>query len=436
MHINEILSPLLDVSKADDLSTKSKNNKKLSINSVIQEGQMVLAQIKTDSIKTKRMRLTMKIALAGRYLVYVPQSTGTGVSRRIENEEERQRLKTEIGQLKVKGGVIIRTQAQGKTDFHEDLQNLYKQWKKIKQHHRKTPGLVQQELSLEMKILRDEWDPALYHQVYIDDKEVYKKIAEFSKNYIPQLVSQLVYYDKKPPLFEKFGVEKQCSQVLDRKINLKSGGSIIIDENEAMVNIDVNTGRFVGKKSQKDTIFKTNSEAVKETARQLRLRNCGGMIIIDLIDMESQEDKDKILKILEVELKKDPVYTEIVSLSPLNLIQMTRKRTRESIKNTLCNECPVCSGRGAVLSAYNTACKIFRELELFYNDLLGRQKDKFSFFKKAPAREVQIECSAEVIDWIHSFGQSSLEFFRKKYGIQLVFKEKPLQDDFQIVDSE
>lgn len=425
MHINEI--KIDAVPSEMDINFQQNNNdskKNISIQNIIQPNQKVLVQVKTDAIGSKRARLTMRISLAGRYLVYTPQSTGVGVSRRIEDIEERERLIQCIERLEPKGGVIIRTMAEGKEDFEKDLKNLYEQWEEIQKNNRNTTGIVHKELNSELQFLRDEFNSA---HVYIDNFNVYEQAVQFIEHNHPQLKNKLIYYNKPEPLFEKFGIENKWAQALERKVNLKSGGSIIIDENEAMVNIDVNTGRFISKKSQKETILKTNIEAVKEIARQLRLRNCGGIIIIDLIDVDSEQEKSKIMKQFEKELKKDPVYTEIISLSSLHLIQMTRKRTRESLKNILCEICPFCKQRGVILSAYTVACGIFRELESTYGNEI---KNNNSAFKK-----IQIICHPHVIHWIDNNEMQSLEFLKKTYNLTLSFKENssPYVEEFKIL---
>ena len=394
----------------DEVLTSAKN-----IESALSEGQRVLVQIKTDAIGSKKPRLTMKISLVGRKLIYLPHSDGIGISRRIKDEGERERLEQCIADLKPKGGVIVRTLAEGESDFKTELQSLHKKWESIQKQSRKTPGLIQRDLPLELSLLRDELS-STYSQVLIDDKNIYEKALDYIESHAPELKSKITYYDGSEPLFEKFGIENKWPALLERVVQLKSGGTIVIDETEALTNIDINTARFVSKKSPQSTILKTNKEAVKEIARQIKLRNCGGMIIIDLIDMQSKADQEEILHLFEEELKKDPVYTEVISLSSLHLIQMTRKRVRESLKKTLLNPCPLCQKRGAVLSDYARACEIFREVESLYGD---------PAFNKKGAKKIQVECSASVTEWIHEKEMPSLEFLKKKYGIHLYFKEEP-----------
>ena len=384
-----------------------------SIQNKIKAGQMILVQIAKSATALKRARLTAVISFAGRSLVYLPQSSGIGVSRRIEEPKERERLLNKVKELEPEGGVIIRTQAEGKKDFSKDLKELYSTWSSVQKKSRKTPGLIYSELTPELQILRDELS-SRHSQVLIDDLEVYKSALQYVKKAMPQLSSKLVYYGEPEPLFEKFGMESQWMEALSRQVRLKSGGSIVIDENEAMVSIDVNTGRAGrGKNSHQETVFKTNMEAVKEIASQIRLRNCGGIIVIDLIDMESNSLKEKVMNSFQNELKKDPVYTEVVSLSSLNLIEMTRKRTKPSLKNTLCEECPSCRGRGAVLSPHTLSCSIFRAVEDKALDasLLNDEKKNTKSFTAV--------CSPPAAEWILENEEKSLEFLKLKKNIIL-----------------
>ena len=383
----------------------------------VQAGQMILVQIAKASSALKRARLTAVISFAGRSLVYLPQSSGIGVSRRIENPKERERLLGAVKELEPAGGVIIRTEAQGRKNFKQDLKNLYDLWESIKKKSRKSPGLIYSELEPELQVLRDELS-ARHSQVLIDDSAVYETAVQYVKKTMPQFSQKLVYYDEEEPLFEKFGVESQWNQALNRHVRLKSGGSIVIDENEAMVSIDVNTGRAGGKKSHQETVFKTNMEAVKEIASQLRLRNCGGIIVIDLIDMELSSLKEKVMNSFQEELKKDPIYTEVVSLSDLNLIQMTRKRTRQSLKSTLCEECPSCRGRGAVLSPHTLSCSIFRAAQDKALDIsLGKKENNDEPFRLSAV------CRPSTKEWIHKNEAKSLEFLRLKKNIILSVRE-------------
>ena len=391
----------------------------------IKAGQNILVQIIKDPLGSKGPRLSMQISLAGPYLVYMPHSQGVGVSKKIESEIERNRIIEEIKTLEINGGVIARTKAQGKKDFKTELLYLQNLWEKIQNKNRKTPGLIYPEISPELQAIRDGLS-FNKDQVWIDDSNTHKKALEFVKKVMPDFTKKIFLYEKPDPLFEKFGVETKLNQALNRKVHLKSGGSIVIDENEALVSIDVNTSKFIGKKSQENTILKTNLEAVKEIAQQIRVRNCGGIIVIDLIDMNSQSSKNKVIKELEKELEKDRSYTEVVSVSPLNIIEMTRKRVRPSLRASLCSLCKTCSGSGWVKSPHTIACEIFSSLQAFYRN--GSKKSD-----KKP-KKIQITCHPKTLDWIKEHETQNFENLEKNLALDIDFKEDSLSslDEFEI----
>ena len=381
----------------------------------IKANQMILVQIIKDPISTKGPRISMQISLPAPYLIYMPYSNGIGISKKIENEEERERIINNIKQLNPEGGVIVRTKAEGRVDFKKDLNSLQKLWKDIqKKQTRKTVGLVHKEISPEIQMVRDELH-SLQDQVWIDNKEIHTQALTFVKEFMPEFKKNIKLYDKNPPLFEKFNIEKQLTHALSRTVYLKSRGSIVIDENEALVSIDINTSKFSGKKSQESNILKTNLEAVKEIAKQLRIRNCGGIIVIDLIDMSSKDSKTKVMNQLEKELEQDRAYTEIVSLSPLNVIQMTRKRTRPSLRASLCRPCEFCEGQGWIKSPHTVACEMFRSIQSTYGDNKGLWKTK--------STKLQITLHPSVHSWIQENEGAHVSYLKKKYRITLQFKE-------------
>lgn len=381
----------------------------------IKAGQMIVVQIIKDPISSKGPRISMQISLPAPYLIYMPYSNGIGVSKKIENEEEREKIIQNIKQLNPEGGVIVRTKAKGRTDFKQDLNRLEKIWKNIqKKQTRKTVGLVHKEISPEIQMIRDELS-SLQDQVWIDNKEIHSQALSFVKEFMPEFKKNIKLYEKYPPLFEKFDIEKKLTHALKRTIYLKSGGSIVIDENEALVSIDVNTSRFSGKKSQEKNILKTNLEAVKEIAKQLRIRNCGGIIVIDLIDMSSKSSKTEVMKLLEKELEQDRAYTEIVSLSPLNVIQMTRKRTRPSLRASLCRVCEFCDGQGWIKSPHTVACEMFRSIQSSYGDNKG--------FWKTKSTKLKAVVHPSVHSWIQEKESDYLSYLKKKYRITLQFEE-------------
>ena len=381
----------------------------------IKTGQMIVVQIIKDPISSKGPRISMQISLPAPYLIYMPYSNGIGVSRNIKDEQERERIIQNIKQLDPDGGVIVRTKAEGRLDFKKDLNSLKKLWKDIqKKQTRKTVGLIYEEIAPEIQMIRDELS-SLQDQVWIDNKKIHTQALAFVKEFMPEFKKNIKLYDKNPPLFEKFDIEKKLSHALSRTVYLKSRGSIVIDENEALVSIDVNTSKFSGKKSQETNILKTNLEAVKEIAKQLRIRNCGGIIVIDLIDMNSKASKTKVMKLLEKELEQDRAYTEIVSLSPLNVVQMTRKRTRPSLRASLCRPCEFCEGQGWIKSPHTVSCEMFRSIQSTYGDNKGLWKTKSTKLKAIVHPSVH--------SWIQENEDTHLSYLKKKYRITLQIEE-------------
>lgn len=339
-----------------------------SITSLLSEGQDVLVQVIKDPIGTKGARLTTQISIASRYLVYMPEMSGIGVSLKIEDEEERQRLKSLLLSILCEGnqgGYILRTVAEGAIgdDLHTDLEFLHRLWCTIKERSQtvKAGNVVHEDLSLVMRTMRD-----LVHErverVRIDSRETYHKVVDFAERFVPELLATLEYYQGERPIFELYGIEDEIQKSLGRKVQLKSGGYLIIDQTEAMTTIDVNTGAFVGHRNLEETIFKTNLEAAQAICRQLRLRNLGGIIIIDFIDMEEEDHKRQVLRALEKGLEKDHAKTHISEVSSLGLVEMTRKRTRESLEQILCETCPTCGGRGTVKTVETVCYEILREI--------------------------------------------------------------------------
>ncbi|PLX81534.1 MAG: Rne/Rng family ribonuclease [Desulfuromonas sp.] len=336
------------------------------IEDLLQEGQELLVQVAKEPIGTKGARITSHISLPGRHLVYMPTVDHVGISRRIENEEEKDRLRSLLDVIRPEGtGFIVRTAAEGKSaeDLQSDMEFLVGLWEDIqkrRQHHG-APCLIHSDLDVTSKVLRDILTEDV-NRIVVDNRVEYDKIVRFLSTFMPNLRYSIDLYDNDEPIFDAFGLEVEISRALGRKVWLKSGGYIIIEQTEALTAIDVNTGRFVGKHNLEDTILKTNLEAVKEIAFQLRLRNIGGLIIIDFIDMEREAHREKVHSALEDALKNDKSKTNILKISELGLVEMTRKRVRESIGRTLCEPCPYCEGKGYVKSRITTAYEIFREL--------------------------------------------------------------------------
>ena len=338
------------------------------IRRLVNAGDDILVQVIKDPIGTKGARLTTFIALPSRYLVYMPRGHAIGVSARIEDEAERTRLKTQLAQLvdgAGEGGYIIRTAAQGASadNLREDMNYLGKLWEHVRASSTaaRAGSVVHEDLPLSLRVLRDELASGV-SRVLVDSPREFQRMREFAATFMPEAASVIELYAGPRPIFDLNGVEDEIRKALDRKVPLKSGGHLVFDQTEAMTTIDVNTGAFVGHRNLEETIFRTNLEAAVTIARQLRLRNLGGIIIIDFIDMEESEHRRQVIQALEKALGDDHVKTSISSVSPLGLVEMTRKRTRESLEHLLCQSCPTCEGRGFVKTAETVCYEVFREI--------------------------------------------------------------------------
>jgi ribonuclease G len=339
-----------------------------NIRTLVSEGNEILVQVVKDPLGSKGARLTTYITLPSRYLVYMPQSRGVGVSARIENEAERERLRAAVLSglhADEDAGYIVRTAAEDASAdaLLADMKYLRKLWQFVRHKGLRTqPGnLVHADLPLHLRVLRDLLRPDV-DRVLIDQASAHREMQEFASTFMPDALQRLELYGAARPVFELHHVEEEIQRALDRKVSLKSGGYVIIDQTEAMTTVDVNTGAFVGHRNLEETIFRTNLEAAVTMARQLRLRNLGGIIIIDFIDMEEPEHRRQVIQALESALSDDHVKTNISSVSPLGLVEMTRKRTRESLEHLLCQACPTCEGRGFVKTAETVCYEVFREI--------------------------------------------------------------------------
>jgi ribonuclease G len=339
-----------------------------NIRALVSEGNEILVQVVKDPLGTKGARLTTYITLPSRYLVYMPQSRGVGVSARVEDESERNRLRAAVLaglEPDENAGYIVRTAAEDAQPeaLLGDMLYLRRLWQFVRHTGLRTqPGnLVHADLPLHLRTLRDLMRPDV-DRVLVDQADAHREMQEFARTFMPDAISRLELYSEARPLFELHHVEEEIQKALDRKVSLKSGGYVIIDQTEAMTTVDVNTGAFVGHRNLEETIFRTNLEAAVTIARQLRLRNLGGIIIIDFIDMEEPEHRRQVIQALERALSDDHVKTNISSVSPLGLVEMTRKRTRESLEHVLCEPCPTCEGRGFVKSAETVCYEVFREI--------------------------------------------------------------------------
>jgi ribonuclease G len=338
------------------------------IERMIHEGDTVLVQVVKDPIGTKGARLSTQVSLAGRMLVYLPQDPHIGISQRIEDETERAQLRERLQRLVPpgeKGGYIIRTSAEDATegDLGNDLQYLSVLWSRIAERRTisTAPALLYQELSLAQRILRDVATEETT-TIQIDSRENFQKLQTFARQFVPRVEAKLVHYTGERPLFDLYSIDGEIEKALGRRVELKSGGYLIIDQTEAMTTVDVNTGGYVGTRNFDDTIFKTNLEAAQAIARQLRLRNLGGIIIVDFIDMMNVDHRDAVLTEFKKALARDRTRMTVSGFTQLGLVEMTRKRTRESLAHILCEPCPMCQGRGELKTARTVCFEILREL--------------------------------------------------------------------------
>lgn len=398
-----------------DIWENQHNGDAKPIEKVLSEGQTLLVQVIKEPIGSKGARLSTQISIAGRLLVYLPQETHIGVSQRIENETEREALRNRLQQLLPpdhNGGYIIRTMAETATDkeFLADIAYLDKLWRNL--HERSltspAPALLYQELDISLRVLRDFVNEDT-GRILVDSRETFTRMAAFAQNYISGSTERLEHYSGTRPLFDLYAVEQEIEKALSRRVDLKSGGYLIIDQTEALTTIDVNTGGFVGVRNFDDTVFKTNLEAAQVIARQLRLRNLGGIIICDFIDMESPEHQEAVLEEFRRTLARDRTRITVNGFSALGLVEMTRKRTRESLAHVLCEPCPTCQGRGEVKTAQSVCYEILREIV--------REARQFN------AREYRILASQQVIDLFldeesQSLAQTS-DFIGKPVALQV-----------------
>jgi ribonuclease G len=398
-----------------------------AIEQILSEGQPLLVQVAKDPIGTKGARLTTQISIAGRMLVYLPQDPHIGISQRIESENGRQLLRDKVRELlppDEKGGFIIRTLAEAADagELSADIDYLRHLWRDLRQRSlgAQPPQLLYQDLSRAQRVLRDMASEAT-ERLVVDSRENFQKLAAFAESYMPKLRGKLEHYTGARPLFDLHNVEPEIEKALSRRVELKSGGYLIIDQTEALTTVDVNTGGFVGQRNFDDTIFKTNLEAAQTIARQLRLRNLGGIIIIDFIDMESEEHRAAVLAEFNKALARDRTRMTVNGFTALGLVEMTRKRTRESLAHVLCEPCPTCSGRGEVRTARTVCYEILREIL--------REARAFN------AREYRILASQKVSDLFLEDESASLAMLSDFIGkpISMQVETSYTQEQFDIV---
>lgn len=396
-----------------------------NIAELVRQGQDIMVQVVKDPLGTKGARLTTDITLPSRYLVFMPGSAHVGVSQRIESEAERERLKrTVAGYVDDLGGYIIRTAAEGvgEQELEQDAAFLKRLWRKIVERKHKYPPckILYEDPSLAFRVVRD-FVGAELDKIRIDSRQSFDQLKRFTEEYVPELAGKLEYYPGESPIFDLYDVENEIQRALERKVELKSGGYLIIDQTEAMTTVDINTGAFVGHRNLEETIFNTNVEATAAIARHLRLRNLGGIIIIDFIDMQSEDHRRRVLHSLEQALAKDRAKTNVNGFSQLGLVEMTRKRTRESLEHVLCSECPECKGRGRVKTVESVCFEILREIIRVNR---AYDADQFTVYA-APA----------VIDYLRGEESHSLAELEVFIGKQVRVVSEPLcgQEQFDVV---
>jgi ribonuclease G len=404
------------------------------IEKLLAEGQPILVQVVKDPIGTKGARLSTQVSIAGRLLVYLPALSSQGdahigISQRIEGEGGRQQLRERLKGLvpaEEKGGFIVRTLAEAASDeeLRADVDYLRHLWGVIRERSlgasASFPLRLYQDLSLAQRVLRDRAGPETA-RVVIDSRETFQKLAAFAQSYMPNVHGKLEHYTGERPLFDLHNVEPEIEKALSRRVDLKSGGTLIIDQTEALTTIDVNTGGFVGSRSFDDTVFKTNLEAAQAIARQLRLRNLGGIIIVDFIDMDSEEHRTAVLEELRRALARDRTRVTVNGFTALGLVEMTRKRTRESLAHVLCEPCPTCEGRGEVKTAHTVCYEVLREI--------------LREARAYPAKEFRVLASQPVIDLFLEEESNSLgmlsDFIGRPISVQV--ESSYTQEQYDIV---
>jgi ribonuclease G len=397
------------------------------IQKLIHQGQDLLVQVVKDPLGTKGARLTTHLSVAARFLVFMPGEEHVGVSQKIEGEEERQRLRDLLSSLVEEfgqGGYIVRTVAEGvsEQELRLDMEFLHKSWLEI-QERSKNSGqgvLVHEDLSLAMRTMRDQVNVGV-EKVRIDSRENFERARNFAEKFIPEIAERIEYYPGERPIFDLYSIEDEIQKALATKVQLKSGGYLIIDQTEAMTTIDVNTGAFVGHRNLEETIFKTNLEATHAISRQLRLRNLGGIIILDFIDMTVPDHRDQVMRALEKSLERDKAKSHICEVSGLGLVEMTRKRTRESLEHVLCEPCQCCEGKGSMRTAETVCYEVFRELLRE-----ARQYD---------ARQFLVLASQEVVDLMLDEESVSVAELEEFIGRPILFQVEALytQEQFDVV---
>jgi ribonuclease G len=398
-----------------------------NIQDILKKGQSLPVQVTKEPIGTKGCRVTAQISLPGRFLVYMPYASKVGVSRKIESREQRAKLREMVSKLlpKDSGGVIVRTVAEGVTEdhFRREIESLLGLWKKInrkKTFVRRAPALLQRETSLTRGIIRDLFS-AKVDALYVDMKELYNEIEQYLQQIDPELMSRVHLYTDPTPLFDKFDVESEIRDLFKARVELPTGGSLVIQPTEALISIDVNTGRYTGKKDPEKTILRTNLEAAREIARQIRLRDIGGIIVCDFIDMESRSNRDKVLQELRTHLGRDRARTKALAVSELGLVEMTRQRVRPSLWHSMTTDCPTCAGTGRVFTPEVVARRLERALKR-----AGHERRE---------RQLTVRLHPEVALYLLEEEPRLLQTLTKLTGVDIELRDDPMMrlDEFRLM---
>ena len=398
------------------------------IEEMLSRNQEVLVQVSKESLGTKGARVTSFISIPGRYVVYMPQARHVGVSRRIRDERERDRLRAALRSLKLPpGGFILRTNAEGKgeEEFAHDVEFLSRLWSQIQARFEqaKSPAALHEEMDLTFRVVRDLFSPEV-DEFVVDDRAAYDKCVGYVQALVPALEERVRLYTERAPIFDAFGIEKDIEKALRRRVWLKSGGYIVIDHTEALVSIDVNTGKYVGKRDLEETILKINLEAVTEVVRQIRLRDLGGIIIIDFIDMEVLEHREQVYKAVKRALAEDKARTNVMPISELGLVEMTRKRVRQDLRALLSQSCPTCRGAGVVKSNETLATEIYRTI----------QAKAAAEAPAAEGREIMVRVHPDVAGYLEGDGRADLERLQSGLEVKITVQPAPGQSQREEYD--
>jgi ribonuclease G len=398
------------------------------IETMLSRGQEVLVQVAKESLGTKGARVTAFISLPGRYLVYMPQSVHIGVSRRIHDERERDRLRAALRALELPpGGFILRTNAEGKgeAEFAADVEFLGRLWSQIQARFGQaaSPAALHEEADLTFRVVRDLLSPEV-DEFVVDRADVHTRCLEYVRALVPALEERVRLYTERAPIFDHFGIEKDIEKALRRRVWLKSGGYIVIDHTEALVSIDVNTGKYVGKRDFEQTVLKINLEAVSEVLRQIRLRDLGGIIIIDFIDMEVPEHREQVEKAIKRALVGDKARTNVLEISELGLVEMTRKRVRQDLRSLLSVTCPTCRGNGVTKSEETLAAEVYRGIQA-----------KLAAESEAARREVVARVHPDLAAYLEGDGREELTRLEAALDVKVIVQpvdKQPHREDYEI----